>query len=326
MSFLRLNCSLQRRRPLGPLLGRISEKYPGSTWQTETTSKADATHPRGTRCAPAVQGSTPRRAAPPAAASPGPQGARQVLPATHPGPAARPGCTSETVPSRHTPGTRKPPDAEDTKGQTCGETHNAPQAPPAPHARCPRLLSGTPGGTPAEPRDAAHPPAPLGATGVDTRVKRKVGLVDMTFYGSARPSVEKTAGRRGSGRRRHSDTRPGLRVASPGPSRCPKLPAARPPPPARRPKRPRRRGRQRPEQARPRFHFCPRRPRRPAPREAGRPRAQARAGVSARTAGRRASPAFSILPDMSGLRRRPRPPLIGPGPGRCGAPGRRGRR
>lgn len=38
------------------------------------------------------------------------------------------------------------------------------------------------------------------------------------------------------------------------------------------------------------------------------------------------SPAFSILPDISGLRRRPRPPLIGPGPGRCGATGRRGRR
>ena len=40
----------------------------------------------------------------------------------------------------------------------------------------------------------------------------------------------------------------------------------------------------------------------------------------------RASPAFSILPDISGLRRRPRPPLIGPAPGRCGATGRRGRR
>lgn len=39
-----------------------------------------------------------------------------------------------------------------------------------------------------------------------------------------------------------------------------------------------------------------------------------------------ASPAFSILPDISGLRRRPRPLLIGPQPGRSGATGRRVRR
>lgn len=39
-----------------------------------------------------------------------------------------------------------------------------------------------------------------------------------------------------------------------------------------------------------------------------------------------ASPAFSILPDISGLRRRPRPLLIGPRPGRSGATGRRVRR
>lgn len=39
-----------------------------------------------------------------------------------------------------------------------------------------------------------------------------------------------------------------------------------------------------------------------------------------------ASPAFSILPDISGLRRRPRPLLIRPRPGRCGATGRRARR
>lgn len=210
------------------------------------------------RCTPAVHGSMPL-AAPPGSPGRGAASCSQPPGAAGgftPGPAAPPAESWETVPSRigscpSAGGHTKRRDAQGDVQPTA--------SPAAPHAPAARADSAGPRRKP-RPSLKRHTPRPLPSKPPKRvlRFNTKSGSADMTFYGSALSSVEKTAGRRGSGRRSHRDTRPGLLVASPGPSRCLKLPAARPartpsagprpplparrprPGPARRPTRPRR--------------------------------------------------------------------------------------
>lgn len=221
MSFLCLHCSLQLRRPLGPLLRRISEKYPGSTWQTETTSKTGATYPpgspvnarrawldaapRGSRGSPGPWGTAVL-----AAASPRTHGrARQVLPADPPGPGCSAGRSLGTLsPAGHRPGARElPATPEDTQRHTKGRDVQgdvrSTAAPPAPHTPAARAHSLDPGEPRLRPEVPAPRPRPWRPPKRTLWFKYKVGLVrrDILRLSSVLRGEDKRP--RGSGRRRH---------------------------------------------------------------------------------------------------------------------------